>query len=205
MEDVVTDSKGDARLQPLQNGDILAFALNQVDSQNVFVGYYSSGKVRENSLQLQNLIMHQHSWQQVEQSVTLDPQQVPVIRISRSYGGPPDPPAQQCLRELRELKPGMRDSEANELLHNLGFHREILPATSATIPAARGLDISERRDVFLNDHYPRRELHLRLRYDSENSNLSAEHYRLNEWYVENLDTGTRTEDADVLRQAWPGY
>jgi hypothetical protein len=135
-----------------------------------------------------------------EQRVALDPQQEPVVRIPRSVGGSPAPLAQQCLRDLRELKPTMRESEAVRLLKAFGFHQNLPATVPTTFPVAKSIDTFERHDIFLSDRYPRHELHLILHEESEPG-----HYRLHEWYIDNLDTGTRTEDADVIRQAQPHF
>jgi hypothetical protein len=202
LEFVTTDGNGDARLQPLENGDRIRFSLTHVDAQSVFFGYYASGNVRNGSLDLQNPIIRWHEVRQVEQQVALDPQQVPVVPIDHSFGGPPDPPAQQCLRELRELKPAMREADAEKLLKNHGFYQKPEPPAAPNSMSAASKSISnfDRWVIYLNDRHPQRELYLILHEESHSG-----HYRLNEWYINNLDTGTRTEDADVLRQAWPKY
>jgi len=200
VEVATTNVNGDARLQPLENGDRISFELDFVDSQSVVVGYYTSGRVQDGSLNLQDFIIGPQKVQAVEHSVVLDPAEVPRVRIHQSFGGPPDPLAQQCLRELHELKPGMRNSNARQLLKAHGFN-ENLPATArATFPAAKSIDTFERREVYLCDRYPQHALYLILHEESDFG-----HYRLNEWYIKSLGTGTRTEDADVLRQARPKY
>ena len=205
IEFVTTNANGDARLQRLGNGDGIDFSLDFVDVQNVYVAYYTSGTVRSESLQLIEYIVHPHSFREDELRVVLDPQQALVVRMHRSFGGPADPPAQQCLCELHALKPGMRDSDADQFLKNHGFRT----SPPATLPApfsavSKGYDSSEKHKVYLSERYPQLELHLRLRDDFDKSDQFARRYRLDEWYIANLNTGTRTEDADV-RQAWPKY
>ena len=202
MEIVRTDKDGDARLQPLEDGDSIGFELDEVDSQDVVIGYYASGKVRDSSLQLRGLIVRAHALEEVEQSLTLGSQEVAVVPITRSLGGPADPLAQQCLRELHELKRGLPDAKVEQLLHAHGFFQDLPPTQPSTFTAAsKSIDTFERRQTYLSKRFPQRELRLIFYEDSD----LFDHYHLNEWYIENLDTATRTEDADVLRQARPRY